>query len=101
MIKPKMVEATGCRTRRSQGQETTITIGTTFTIGIIIETTITVRIITIIIGLTISIRSRCCVTMTPGHAGCLPPRKTRPTDMDELIMCFSLTLEPEEYQTIV
>jgi hypothetical protein len=53
-----MAEAKGCPTRRKQGQGITI-----------IETTITIGIITIIIELTITIYFHCCATMTPGHAG--------------------------------
>jgi hypothetical protein len=41
--------------------------------------TMTIRItaiwITIVVGLPITIDYHCCETMTPGHAGCLPPRK--------------------------
>jgi hypothetical protein len=96
-----MEEAKGCTTRRRQGQGITITVGTmTTTIIIIIGISITIGItilVTVTVGLTTGFH--CCATMTPGHAGCLPPRKKRQTgrqtDMDGPIRFTSFTLERE------
>jgi hypothetical protein len=54
-----MVNVKGCPTQRRQGHRITIRTGITMTIGTI----------------KITIGSHCCATMTPSHAGCLPPRK--------------------------
>jgi hypothetical protein len=81
-----MAEAKGCQTWRRQGQGTTITIGTATT-----GTTMAIGMIIITTG------SHCCVTMTPRHAGCLPPRKNVP-DMGGPIRCSSLMFKHEEHQ---
>jgi hypothetical protein len=57
------------------GIELTITIRTTMRIGITVGTRITIP-----IGLTLTVGSHYCATITPSHAGSLPPRKTVTAD---------------------